>query len=1378
MRKSKIFYLSLAIFLLANFSLFAQFAGGTGTEADPWQIATAQQLNNVRNYLGPIHSDKYFIQTADIDLGVAPWNQGEGWVPIAPSSYSAHFYGNFDGGSYQIVGLFINRPNSDYQALFGRTWNCTIKNVILQEINITGKNFTGGLVGDNNYSNMNNCSVSGNIACTNGDAGGLIGYCSDGIISDCSSSITITGDGKTGGLIGNKQSGSLSNSHSSCILQAKGYIGGLIGYLEHGSVSNCFCSGNISTSPLGYSTAGGIVGNLRFAYIENCHNLCVVSGTNSGGLAGDSNKGRIENSYNLANVYAAGKAGGLVGYNSRGSIICCYNAGSVFGESGTGGIAGHYYSSGGTDGGQISYCYNKGLVSGANYTGGLIGLTNIYGDVKQCYNIGLVNGGEHTGGLIGSTESSNIVQDSYWNIVNSGQTSSAGGDGRYTNQMVYPHSADTFVNWDWRIWKPDLDHSINGGYPYLRDPEEVATQAPEPAICIYPTHQELSIKTNVKLRWGTGFSASNSDSPTGFKLWLGSDNPPTNLYEGIDLGFQFSYYPDPILEPNTIYYWKIVPYNDIGEAENCPIWSFSTYNPSFSLIYPNGGESWQSGTTRTIRWSNNAPPEDFELYISYNFGNDWSYIATVDGSKGYYHYQAPSINSNACLLKIVRSADENDYDISDNPFSISNSSNLPKLVLTYPNANGIQLKVGDAAILSWTRQNINTISLDYSIDDGINWVQIISGINADSYSWVIPDILSNNCRIRVRSNTNPTVLDISDNAFSLSKLQVLFPSGGETFTSDYSNTYSAQVLWNAEAMHSVKIEYTDNGGSSWNLVANNIDVTLGIYEFILPGTPGSNYQFRICNTEFPSVFSLSGVFTLRNPIKIRNANGGGFITNNSLFNLRWQMQDIEPDKQIFWEYSTNNSDWTRINNNAVPVSAESMFWFVNIGLQNTVWFRAIEEGSERILTKSESSFRITDKSLSIFAPNGGETYPANSVQTIAWDYSGLTNLDILFSADDGENWTQVARNIPASALSYNWTVPEIYSDQCRIRLQDRTYSYMWLDSDLPFSIVPAQIIAPTVDFSADLLEGDIPLSVQFTSEIEPGTGDIASILWDFGDGNSSSQANPLHTYTEAGTYTVSLTVTNSFGGSTTETKEDYITALPNTPRIELISANSLNFGTVYLGDSSAPQVVKLKNIGTAPLTIQSLSFDLEESPFAVVDLELPLIVAVADSTQIELIFTPVYSGTVSDSLYIASDAVNTPLLAIKLSGRGEYVPPAAVEGLEVEIVGSDAILSWEPVTTTIYDTPIEPDGFIVLYNETPYEDEHFYYYLSFSTECNYLHYRVAQYRQQMFYRVVAVKDYREEVISYLRSLEQSRERMKWGEIKERIGAALRSADDR
>ncbi|MDD2230378.1 MAG: hypothetical protein PHY48_13310 [Candidatus Cloacimonetes bacterium] len=94
-------------------------------------------------------------------------------------------------------------------------------------------------------------------------------------------------------------------------------------------------------------------------------------------------------------------------------------------------------------------------------------------------------------------------------------------------------------------------------------------------------------------------------------------------------------------------------------------------------------------------------------------------------------------------------------------------------------------------------------------------------------------------------------------------------------------------------------------------------------------------------------------FSIRNSLKLVNANGVGFITNQSLFTIRWKLQDIASSSSIFWEYSADNWSWTRINSSSVAVSDESMMWFVDTGLANTMWLRAVEQGSNRIVGKSE-----------------------------------------------------------------------------------------------------------------------------------------------------------------------------------------------------------------------------------------------------------------------------------------------------------------------------------------------------------------------------------------------------------------------------------------
>lgn len=79
---------------------------------------------------------------------------------------------------------------------------------------------------------------------------------------------------------------------------------------------------------------------------------------------------------------------------------------------------------------------------------------------------------------------------------------------------------------------------------------------------------------------------------------------------------------------------------------------------------------------------------------------------------------------------------------------------------------------------------------------------------------------------------------------------------------------------------------------------------------------------------------------------------------------------------------------------------------------------------------------------------------------------------------------------------------------------------------------------PAVSISADTTNGEAPLPVQFTSTVEDADGDTpVTYAWDFGDGGTSTEADPSHTYTTPGTYVVTLVVTDSRGAKTTRTSE-------------------------------------------------------------------------------------------------------------------------------------------------------------------------------------------------------------------------------------------------
>lgn len=229
------------------------------------------------------------------------WTTGTGWTPINA------FAGSLDGSGFSISNLFIDN-NTDYNGLFGDVDGATIENLILSNINIisTG-NKSGGLGGNIRLGSViNNVVVSGSISGVS-SMGGLVGE-NSGTISNCNSSVTVTGTGN--------------------------YNGGLVGF-NNFVIENCYATGNV-ISALG---AGGLAGvSDGSTYIGCSISNCYATGNTesifyTGGLLGNCNSSIITNCYSIGFVTGAVFQGGLIGASAGNTITSCYYNSETSGQS-------------------------------------------------------------------------------------------------------------------------------------------------------------------------------------------------------------------------------------------------------------------------------------------------------------------------------------------------------------------------------------------------------------------------------------------------------------------------------------------------------------------------------------------------------------------------------------------------------------------------------------------------------------------------------------------------------------------------------------------------------------------------------------------------------------------------------------------------------------------------------------------------------------------------------------------------------------------------------------------------------------------------------------------------------------------------------------
>ncbi len=287
--------LLISALIICNSSLFAgTYSGGSGTSGSPYQIETLADLIELSTTSADWASGIYFIQTADIDAALtSTMNEGAGFSPFG--NEATRFRGNYDGQNHTISNLYIYRNITDYVGLFGYSSGSTISNLGLSNINISGDEYIGGLVGCNQNSTISNCYSSGSVS-GNYHVGGFCGW-NFANISNCYSSGSVSGAGYAGGFCGwNYAYSTISNCYSSGSVSGNFDVGGFCGwnYFE-ATISNCYSTGSVSCT----DEVGGFCGrNSSSSTISNCYSTGSVSGSRYvGGFCGENEESNISNCY-------------------------------------------------------------------------------------------------------------------------------------------------------------------------------------------------------------------------------------------------------------------------------------------------------------------------------------------------------------------------------------------------------------------------------------------------------------------------------------------------------------------------------------------------------------------------------------------------------------------------------------------------------------------------------------------------------------------------------------------------------------------------------------------------------------------------------------------------------------------------------------------------------------------------------------------------------------------------------------------------------------------------------------------------------------------------------------------------------------------------
>ncbi|MGL5889209.1 MAG: hypothetical protein ACRC3B_04955, partial [Bacteroidia bacterium] len=577
--------------------------------------------------------------------------------------------------------------------------------------------------------------------------------------------------------------------------------------------------------------------------------------------------------------------------------------------------------------------------------------------------------------------------------------------------------------------------------------------------------------SNVNFTIAVPVSSITVTSPNGGENWNGCSNYNiTWTSSNVTGSFRIEYSADGGSTWTTIttttassFNWTVP--NTIPTSSQCVIRVSSVSNPAITdisnatftinqiqfiaITSPNGGEVWQVGnpTFQNITWAYSGTTTQFRIEYSTDNGVNWNIITTVNtsSSPASYLWQVPNTPSNQCLVRISDNSNLCRSDVSNSVFTIQ--APTPTITVQSPNS-AVTWFIGQTYTISWTSQFVNDpfVSIEYSIDSGSTWLNIISAINitSGSFNWTVPNTPSTAAFVRVRSTANPsTIFDISNIDFNIAPpvpvITLASPNGGENWNScvNYTISWSSQFVTG-----NFQVDYSRDNGATWV----NITITSGSsFNWTVPNNIATSGQclIRVVSVSNPTVLDVSNaVFTINQIayVAITSPNGGEVwqVGNPTFQNITWAYSGTTTQFRL--EYSTDNGvNWNFITVVNTSSSPATYSWQVPNTPSNQCLVRVSDNSNLCRSDVSNNVFTIQapTPTITVQSPNSAITWFIGQTYTISWTSQFVNDpfVAIDYSTDNGSTWTTILSSINTTIGSWNWTIPNTPSVVALVRVK-------------------------------------------------------------------------------------------------------------------------------------------------------------------------------------------------------------------------------------------------------------------------------------------------------------------------------------------------------
>ena len=461
---------------------------------------------------------------------------------------------------------------------------------------------------------------------------------------------------------------------------------------------------------------------------------------------------------------------------------------------------------------------------------------------------------------------------------------------------------------------------------------------------------------------------------------------------------------------------------------------------SLTVSTPNGGESWEASTTQNITWTSENV-DNVKLEYSTNNGTDWTdIVASIDATAGSYAWTVPIRPSENCLVRILDVTNLSVTDVSDDPFTIKESTGETIAFFSHRDGNA-EIYVMNPDGSNQTRLT-NNAAHDYSP----YW-------SPDGSKIAFHSKRDGNEEIYIMDADGSHKTNITNNSAD-DAVPSWSPDGTKiAFNSDRDGNYEIYVM-NADGSDQTRLTDISSHENSpyWSPDGTKIAFFSdrdGNYEIYVMNADGS-HQTNITNHpahEVKSSWSPDGskiIFTSSrngvNDIYVMNADGSNQtqLTTNSAVD---EIGAWSPDGSqiVFHSYRDGNYEIYSMDEDGLNQTRITY----NPGHDyHPAWARPVY---------------VPTPTISLTSPNGGESWEASSTHDITWTSENVDNVKIEYSTDSGTTWTDIVASTAASADSYAWTVPNEPSSNCLVKISDTSNPDINDTSDNTFTISRLQV---------------------------------------------------------------------------------------------------------------------------------------------------------------------------------------------------------------------------------------------------------------------------------------------------------------------------------